>query len=580
MNEKDYFLKPKSTTQKQYEALRQYFVDELSAQDVAANFGYTFRAFTSLVADFRKQRKMDPQSETFFQSKKPGRKQKSEKSAIVSKIVQLRKEYLSVQDIKVILDGQRIKISEKEIYLILKKHGFARLPRRSKKEKQTQSITTIIPEISSTLDPTCVETFSSNSVGLLHFWPVIKQYGIDTIIENSGYPETKSISRFSSIMSFLALKLSHVRRYSSDDLWCMDRGQGFFAGLNVLPKTAWFSSYSHRITKETNLLFLRALHKQWQEGGLLGDTTNLDFTTVPYWGNTEHLENNWSGKRRQSLASMLVILAQDPDSGLIDYGNTDVLHKNQNSVVLEFLDFYRQGKPEGTLKYLVFDSKFTSYENLAKLDEQGIKFLTIRRRGKNIVEEINTLPPSSWKRQRISCGGNKKRTIRINDRFIHLKGYGKEIRQVALTGHGKIKPALIITNDVELKAEEIVRKYARRWLVEKSISEQIEFFHLNRVSFSMVIKVDFDLTMTILAHNLYRLLAMELDRYTHVSDMGIYEKFILNSGNIEIRKNTINVKLKKKKNLPLLLSVMRQFSEYKYSWMGNKNMEFEGMSIS
>ena len=45
----------------------------------------------------------------------------------------------------------------------------------------------------------------------------------------------------------------------------------------------------------------------------------------------DHLENNWSGKRRQSLASMLAILAQDSDSGIIDYGDTGVLHKNQNA---------------------------------------------------------------------------------------------------------------------------------------------------------------------------------------------------------------------------------------------------------
>jgi hypothetical protein len=68
----------------------------------------------------------------------------------------------------------------------------------------------------------------------------------------------------------------------------------------------------------------------------------------------------------------------------------------------------------------------------------------------------------------------------------------KKIRQVAITGHGKIKPALIIINDFNLKADEIIRKYSRRWLIEKTISEQIEFFHLNRVSSSMVIKVDFE----------------------------------------------------------------------------------------
>ncbi|MGK7876076.1 MAG: hypothetical protein AB4426_23090 [Xenococcaceae cyanobacterium] len=49
------------------------------------------------------------------------------------------------------------------------------------------------------------------------------------------------------MLGFVALKLSNVRRYSADDLWCMDRGLGFFAGLNVLPKAAWFSSYAHRV---------------------------------------------------------------------------------------------------------------------------------------------------------------------------------------------------------------------------------------------------------------------------------------------------------------------------------------------
>ena len=378
-------------------------------------------------------------------------------------------------------------------------------------------------------------------------------------------------------MAFLALKLSNIRRYSVDDLWCMDRGPGFFAGMNVLPKAGWFSSYSHRITRETNLAFLRKLHGLWKKHDLLGDTINLDFTTIPYWGEDAHLENNWSGKRRQSLPSILAILAQDPDSGLIDYGDTIVLHKNDT--VLTFLDFYKHDSSD-TLKYLVFDSKLTTYQNLSKLDQQGIKFLTIRRRGKKIVEKINALPASKWKKKRVVCAGNKTRVLRIYDSQIELTGYGKTIRQVAITGHGKIKPALIITNDFELKADEIIRKYSRRWLVEKAISEQIEFFHLNRVSSSMVIKVDFDLTMTILAHNLYRLLAMDLERYSHFSDNRIYEKFIMNSGEIEMGDQKIKVKLKKKKNLPQLLSVMNNFALQKYPWANNKKLTFEGMTVS
>jgi len=580
MNEKNYFTNPSTVTQKKYEALRAYFVDELPAKQVANKFGYTYRAMTSLIADFRKAKKVNPDEELFFQLKSPGRKVMPENNLAASMVIELRKKYLSVPDIKVILDGKGIVISEKEIFLIIKREGFGRLPRRTKNQKQKQEVKTILPEKSVEMNYKGSDIFTSNSVGLLCFWPYIKKYKIDKIITNSSYPETKAISKFASLMSFLALKLSNVRRYSADDIWCMDRGSGFFSKLNVLPKSAWFSSYSDRVTGEMNTSFLRSLHDVWITQGLLGDTINLDFTAIPYWGNGEHLENNWSGKRRQSMASMLAVLAQDPDSGIIDYSDTDVLHREHNEVVLTFLDFYKKGNTENDLKYIVFDSKFTTYQNLSILNQKNVKFITIRRRGKKIMEEINLLPKSNWKRKRVVCAGNKARTLRIYDSIIDLKGYGEKIRQIAITGHGKIKPALIITNDFELKVEEVVRKYSRRWLVEKAISEQIEFFHLNRVSSSMVIKVDFDLTMTVLAHNLYRLFAKDLERYSDNSDNSIYEKFIMNSGEIELKDDLIKVKFKKKKNLPLLLSVMENFSSEEYWWADNKKLIFEGMTIS
>ena len=47
------------------------------------------------------------------------------------------------------------------------------------------------------------------------------------------------------------------------------------------------------------------------------------------------------GGRNKSLASILAVLAQDPDSGIITYGDSSIRHENQAQVVIEFLDFYR-----------------------------------------------------------------------------------------------------------------------------------------------------------------------------------------------------------------------------------------------
>jgi len=562
-----------------------FFVEKTPAKEVADKFNYTYRAFTSITSNFRKNLKQKKVKEPFFISKKKGRKKLDSIKKTTQIIVNLRKKNYSRDDIKVALDGMGYKVSEKTIWNILHQEGFSRLPRRNKLNRNNLETVKIKAQKSEIL-PFRNEKFKTNSGGILCLLPFLAKYKLDQIIKNSDYPETKAIGRLNSILSFLALKLSGIHRYSADDLWCMDRGLGLFAGLNVLPKAAWFTSYSHRVTSDMNLSFLKKLHQVWLENDLLHDTANLDFTTIPYWGDDAHLENNWSGKRNKALSSILAVLAQDPDSGIIDYGHTDVRHKNESGVVLEYLDFYQTGGSKRDLKYLVFDSKFTNYENLAKLDDDHIKFITIRRRGKNIVESINKIPKEDWKIIRVDANGNKKRTLRICDQRITLNGYlnkdgtRKEIRQIVITGHGKIKPALIITNDFDIAVEKVVRKYARRWLVEKVISEQIQFFHLNKVSSSMVIKVDFDLTMTILAHNLYRLLASELGRYSHFTSLRLFEKFILNGGFVDVEGDTITVRLKKKRDLPLMLEILKDFQDQKYEWLHHKKIVFEGASTS
>lgn len=576
-----FFLSPALVSHKQYEALRMYFIENRPAQEVAAHFGYTYRAFTSLVATFRDKLSTDITGSFFFVENQPGRKISSGTKQIKSLIIEMRKKYYSVPDIKVVLDGLGYSISEKNIFNIVSGEGFSRLPRRSKLVRQQLESVQITAEKSYplTFNP---EIFKSSNAGILMFLGLIKRYKIDAIIDKSNYPSTSLIGKIPSILSFLALKLSNRRRYSSDDTWCMDRGMGLFAGLNVLPKTAWYTSYSVRVTGEMNRKFLKQLHRAWMKAGLLEGTSNLDFTTIPYWGDDSHLENNWSGKRGKALSSMLAVLAHDPDSGLIDYGNTNILQKDESAVILEFLDFYHSNntKRDDKLKYIVFDSRFTNYENLKKLNKEEIKFITIRRRGKRMLDRISSLPASGWEKVRVECAGNKHRTLRVYDDQAFLKGYDKDIRQIIITGNGKIKPAVIITNDFDLKIERIIRKYARRWIVEKSISEQISFFHLNMVSSSMVIKVDFDLTMSILAHNIYRLFALELERYSNLSIQRLYDKFVLNGADIIINKNRITVQLKKKRSLPLILEVMQKFSRQKYSWLNNKNVIFEGASYS
>jgi len=577
----EYFQMNHLAKKRQYDALREFFFLNIPARQVAEKYGYTEASLYSLTRDFRNYLKQDPQEDFFFKNKPKGRKKRAI-NELDDIIITHRKHNFSVEEIVAITNAMGYDITYGYVYSLLQKEGFARLHRRSKQEKKEKVPVKIkAPETRALeFEP---EKFYSTSTGLLSFLPIIKKYGIDVAIARSSYPETSIVSRISSILAFVALKSSNIKRYSKDDLWCMDRGMGLFAGLNVLPKASWFSSYSSRVTSEMNREFLRTIHRIWVENDLLSNTSNLDFTTIPYWGNDDHLENNWSGKRNKALPSMLAVLAQDPDSGIIDYGHCNVMHNNEPEVILEYLDFYKRDGAD-SLRYLVFDSKFTNYENLSKLDDQGVNFITIRRRGKNLVESAKNKP---FKNIRIETSGLKKRALKVVDERITLKGYidfktgkRKEIRQIIITGNGKIKPGFVILNDFEIPTEQVVRKYARRWLVEKSISQQIEFFHLNRVNSSMVIKVDFDFVMTILTHNLYRLFALELERYSHFTAERIYEKFIENKGDVEIKNDEIVVEMKKKRDLPLVLETMKLYESYAYPWLNNLRLSFQASSSS
>ncbi len=53
MTPEKFFMEPGVLAQKQYEALRLFFIEKKPAREVAMQFGYTYRGFTTLVSDFR-----------------------------------------------------------------------------------------------------------------------------------------------------------------------------------------------------------------------------------------------------------------------------------------------------------------------------------------------------------------------------------------------------------------------------------------------------------------------------------------------------------------------------------------------
>ena len=137
-----FFLQPEAAVHKRYEALRSFYVEGMTAQEVSAKFGYTVSTVYALARDFKILLGSKQPSSSFFIRPQPGRKQKSLDRGTGQLIVELRKKNLSVSEIKAILDSFGEKVSEKYIYNLLTREGFTRLPRRNNQAK-TETRTTL-----------------------------------------------------------------------------------------------------------------------------------------------------------------------------------------------------------------------------------------------------------------------------------------------------------------------------------------------------------------------------------------------------------------------------------------------------
>ena len=221
INPVDYFTDATNPIHKQYTALRMFFAEGLSAEDVAQRCGYSTNTVYTYVRNF-KEKLASGESDPFFKEPQMGRKKLDHGGEINSLVVAYRKRNFSVPEIKAVLDAQNIDVSERYISLLLSKEGFARLQRRHNKERSKVDFSGLSEVCRAPISERITaepDKFSSQMAGILTFLPIIKSYGIDQLIEKSEYPQSKTIGRLSSILSFLALKLSDVERYSMDDAW-------------------------------------------------------------------------------------------------------------------------------------------------------------------------------------------------------------------------------------------------------------------------------------------------------------------------------------------------------------------------
>ena len=569
-SDEKFFLSPLSPLQRQYESLRAFFVDEEPSADVARRFGYSPGAFRVLCHHFRH----DPDKRaSFFRQPLHGPQSAPARGRVRDLAVAMRKRNLSVYDIQRELATAGHTISINSLTILLREEGFSRLPRRADDERPI----TVKPEIAEVADVRRLDlsprSFRTPLAGLFLFVPLLDRIDLQGVVTAARLPTSKMIPAAQAVRSLLAMKLIGAERKSHVMDLVMDQAIALFAGINVVPKRSYLAAYSSRIDHKVCLRFMEAWLEQVERAGLpRGASFDLDFHSVPANSTQEPLEKHYVSSRSRSQKGILVFLARDAEQRVLRYAHAGVVKSEQADQILQFVSFWKKhtGKPPAEL---VFDSQLTTYEKLSELNREGIRFITLRRRSRQMLQQIYSQPDSAWRRISLPALTRIYRNPKVLEERVTLSGYEGELRQLTVMELGHEEPTVLLTNHPKLGPVEWVTRYAQRMLIENGISEAVQFFHIDSPSSMVGMKVDFDLQLTLTATSLYRMMAQRIGReYSHSQAKTVFRNLLDLSGKVEITATSVVVTLDKRAHNPYLVASGLSEKPTRMPWFGNKTL--------
>ena len=565
----EYFTAPAIAAQRRYEALRAYFLDEMPAAEVADRFGYSTASIHQMATLLRKGRL------NLFAETRPGPKgPRKATGRLRARVLELRAPGHSVTEIAAALTREGLPVSAQTVWQILDAEGMPRLPRRDEGRRGPPARLDPVRAAALPGWPDEPLTVLCDHAGLLLLLPAICDTGLPDLIRQAGYPATEALTSWHSIGTLLLAKCARKPRVSHAGTLADDEGLAFVLGLTALPKATHLGTYSWRIRRDSNQKLLSGLVKALQPLGLATGEAgfNCDFHAIRHHGDQAVLEKHYVPRRSQRTRAVLTFFAQDHATADMVYANADITKAGQAAEIIAFADYWNAatGSDPGLL---VFDSQLTTCKILGELSGRGISWLTLRQRGKTELARLDALPATAWKTAVIARSGRYRRP-RMHEDMIKLPGISSQVRQIAVKNIGRDEPTLLITNDVTTAAKNLFARYAERMMVENELDAYIGGFHLDALTSGVPLNVDLDTTLTVVAGNLYRLLALKLSRYERATPETLWRDFLDATGTLHIDPAGVTCALNLRSHHPALIDAGFADLQTPIPWWEGRSLRF------
>ena len=565
----EYFTDPAGAAQRRYEALRAYFLDEMPAAEVADRFGYSTASVHQMATLLRKGRL------NLFAEARPGPKgPRKATGQLRARVLELRAAGHSVTEIATALTREGMPVSAQTVWQVLDAEGLPRLPRRDEGRRGPPARLDPVKATGLPGWPAGAVTLPCDHAGLLLLLPAICEVSLPDLIAQAGYPATRALTSWQSIGTLLLAKCARKPRVSHAGTLADDAGLAFALGLTSLPKTTHLGTYSWRVRRDCNQKLLTGLIQALRPLGLAAGEAgfNCDFHAIRHHGDQAVLEKHYVPRRSQRTRAVLTFFAQDHATSDMVYSNADITKAEQAREIIAFADYWQQATGSGP-GLLVFDSQLTTYKILGELSGRGITWLTLRQRGKSELARLDALPASAWRTAVIARSGRYRRP-RLHEDMIKLPGISGRIRQIAIKNIGRDEPTLLISNDLTTPGKNLFARYAERMMVENELDAYISGFHLDALTSGVPLNVDLDTTLTVIAGNLYRLLALRLSRYEKATPGTLWRDFLDATGTLHIDDSGVTCALNLRSHHPALIDAGFADLQTAIPWWDDRSLRF------
>ncbi|HEX6521517.1 MAG TPA: hypothetical protein VF070_16175 [Streptosporangiaceae bacterium] len=565
----EYFTAPTGAAQRRYEALRAYFLDEMPAVEVAERFGYSTASIHQMANLLRKGKL------TFFAESRPGPKgPRKATETLRGRALELRTAGHSVTEIAAALTREGMPISAQTVWQILNTEGLPRLPRRN--EGRRGPPPRPVPGHATALNgwPTGTASIPCDYAGLMLLLPAMARIGLPELIGQAGYPSTSTVSAWHAMGVLLLAKCARRDSAHHPVTLIHDEGLAFALGITTFPEFADLGAYSWRVRRDCNQKLLAGLTNALRPLGMATGAAgfNCDFRAVRSRGGQAGAESRHASGQPQNARAALTFFAQDHSSAEMVYSNADITKAEQASEIVAFVDYW-SNTTGSSPALLVFDSQLTTYKILSQLTSRGVRWLALRQRGKAELARLAMLPRSEWEAVTATQPGGLSQP-RLHEDMIKLSGIGSEVRQIAVTSVGRDDVVLLITNDLATAGQDLFARYDERMTNENELDAHVGGFQRDAVTSLIPLNVDLDTTLTVVAGNLNRLLALELPGYDTATYGTLWRNFLDVSGTLHVTQDAVTCALQAHSHAAVLIDAGFGELQAPIPWWGGRTLRF------